>query len=426
MNSPEVKLMRLSRVQKNTLRASANMTDDYEYFKNKRADRIYLSRSLSTKQYRKNDVGEVEEFVRPFRIASKIIECGESHQFFKDGKQVSLRITSGQKQEIKAKFYEDTRGVFTLQIQKYTIESGAPHNVDFTFIGNEISVLFNFLSNIEILPILDDGKATLDDKFVESIVLTKDQALSILNQQPELLEELAKQDISAKDLAILGHRRKQLGEFEQLLNDDIFFESQKQVLGENKGAEDVWQDFFEKNKWIFGYGLNYYLNSPLDGEKFEQIVKGHDFTSAGKRVDALLKTHGFISALSFGEIKTHKTYLLKQIATPYRKESWQISDELSGGIAQVQRSVQVSLSNIHSKTTIKDETGALTGEQLFLYQPKSFLVIGSLSEFQSDHGINEEKYSSFELFRRNISTPEIITFDELYQRARFIIESSEA
>jgi flavodoxin len=402
------------------------VTDDYEYFKNKRADRIYLSRSLSTKQFRKNDAGEVEEFVRPFRIVSKIIECGESHQFFKDGKQVSLRITSGQKQEIKAKFYEDTRGVFTLQIQKYTIESGAPHSVDFTFIGNEISVLFNFLRNIEVLPILDEGKATLDDKFVESIVLTKEQALSILNQQPELLEELAKHDITAKDVAILGHRRKQLGKFEQLLNDDSFFESQKQALGANKKTEDVWQDFFEKNKWIFGYGLNYYLNSSLDGEKFEQIAKGHDFTGAGKRVDALLKTHGFISALSFGEIKTHKTKLLKQIATPYRKESWQISDELSGGIAQVQRSVQVSLSNIRSKTTIKDETGALTGEQLFLYQPKSFLVIGSLSEFQGEHGINEEKYSSFELFRRNIFAPEVVTFDELYQRARFIVESSEA
>lgn len=352
------------------------MTDDYEYFKNKRADRIYLSRSLTTKQFKKNDAGVVEEFERPFRIASKIIECSESHKFFKDGKQVSLRITPGQRQELKAKFYEDSRGVFTLQIQKYTIESGAPHNVDFTFIGNEIAVLFNFLRNIEILPILDEAKATLDDKFVESIVLTKDQALSLLNQQPELIEELSKHDITAKDVAILGHRRKQLGEFEQLLKNDNFFESQKQALGENKKSEDVWQDFFEKNKWIFGYGLNYFLNSSLDGEKFEQIVKGHDFTSAGKRVDALLKTHGFISALSFGEIKTHKTHLLKQISTPYRKESWQISDELSGGIAQVQRSVQVSLSNIRSKTTIKDDTGALTGEQLFLYQPKSFLVMG--------------------------------------------------
>ncbi|WP_413436611.1 Shedu immune nuclease family protein [Sulfuriferula sp. GW1] len=402
------------------------MTDDYEYFKNKRTDRVYLSKSVSQKQYRKNDNGEVEEFEHPFRIVSKVIDCAESHQFFKDGKQVSLRITGGERQEIKAKFYEDTRGVSTLQIQKYTVESGAPHGTYFTFVGNEISVLFNFLRNIELLPIADEQSAKLDDKFVESIVLTKEQALHLLSQQPELLEEITKHDITAKDVATLGHRRKQLGEFEQLLNDPSFFENYKLTLGTNKKNEDVWQDFFEKNTWIFGYGLNYYFNSSLDGEKFEQIVKGHDFSGAGKRVDALLKTHGFISALSFGEIKTHKTNLLKQVVTPYRKESWQISDELSGGIAQVQRSVQVSISNIRSRTAIKDGTGAPTGEQLFLYQPKSFLVIGSLSEFQGEHGINEEKYSSFELFRRNISAPEIITFDELYQRARFIVESSGA
>ena len=131
------------------------------------------------------------------------------------------------------------------------------------------------------------------------------------------------------------------------------------------------------------------------------------------------------SALSFAEVKTHKTYLLKQMAVPYRKESWQISDELSGGIAQVQRSVQVSLENIRSRTDVTDDAGSQTGERLFLYKPRSVLVIGSLSEFQGSHGINEEKYSSFELFRRNISSPEIITFDELFERARFIVETEK-
>ena len=96
------------------------MTDDYKYFQNKRTDRVYLSKSLG-EQYKKNDEGEVEEFERPFRIASKVIDCAESHEFFKDGKQVSLRITDGQRQEITAKFYEDTRGVSTLQIQKYIL-----------------------------------------------------------------------------------------------------------------------------------------------------------------------------------------------------------------------------------------------------------------------------------------------------------------
>ncbi|WP_279634501.1 Shedu anti-phage system protein SduA domain-containing protein [Paraburkholderia steynii] len=102
-----------------------------------------------------------------------------------------------------------------------------------------------------------------------------------------------------------------------------------------------------------------------------------------------------------------------------------MSDELAGAIAQVQGSVQVSLASIRSRLDVKGEDGAPTGETLFFYQPRSFLVIGSLAEFRAAHGINEEKYSSFELFRRSVSAPEIITFDELLERARFIVEAGE-
>jgi hypothetical protein len=62
---------------------------------------------------------------------------------------------------------------------------------------------------------------------------------------------------------------------------------------------------------------------------------------------------------------------------------------------------------------------------VFLYQPKAFLIIGSLEQFKTEHGINEDKYSSFELFRKHITNPEIITFDELFERARYIVEFSE-
>ena len=400
------------------------MSGDYEYFRTKRPDRVYLSRSLAQKQYRKDESGQVQEFERPFRVVSKVVDCAESHQFFKDGNQISLRITDGARQEIVAKFYEDTRSVFTLQIQRYTVESGSPHKTYFTFIGEEIATLYNFLRNIAVLPLRDGQSAKLDDRFVSSLVLTREQALDLLAAQPGLAEELLRTKVSARDVAELGHRRAQLTEFAQLLEDEVYFETKRQSLGANKGPEAVWQTFFECNTWIFGYGLNYVLNSPLDGAKLETAVRGHDFLGSGKRVDALLKTQGLVSALSFGEIKTHKSVLLKPVAQPYRKGCWQVSDELAGGVAQVQRSVQASLANIRSKIELKDASGAPTGETLFMYQPRSFLVIGSLSEFHVAQGINEEKYSSFELFRRSLNAPEIVTFDELYERAKYIVEST--
>ena len=58
-------------------------------------------------------------------------------------------------------------------------------------------------------------------------------------------------------------------------------------------------------------------------------------------------------------------------------------------------------------------------------EPRSFLVIGSLAQFQTQRGVNAARYKAFEGFRRNLRQPEILTFDELYERARFIVEHAE-
>jgi hypothetical protein len=187
--------------------------------------------------------------------------------------------------------------------------------------------------------------------------------------------------------------------------------------------EAVWQKFFEKNPWIFGYGLSYIQLSTLDEKKLEQVVHGHTVSEHGKRVDALLKTRGVISSLCFVEIKTHKTALLN--SQPYRAGCWSPSAELSGAVSQVQGTVALAIESIKSKLSLTDDFGNPTGEEAFNYMPKSFIVVGSLHEFVSDHGVNQERYRSFELFRRNTISPEIITFDELYERARFIVHQNE-
>lgn len=402
-----------------------NQPSKYDYFVNKRPDKIYLSQRLEDKTFTPTDSGEVQELIRPFRIISKIVDTAENHTFIKDGKQVSLRITNGERQEIIAKFYEDDRSIFNLQIQKYTTQSGMPHQTGFVFRGKEIATFYNFIRNICLLPIEDQNKAQLSDNFLEEISLTRDQFLKLVADQPELVQELIKNEVTATEIANLNYRKKQLETFNKLLHDSDFFSQTKTNLGLNKKEEDVWQDFFEKNTWIFGYGLSYIFNSALNDSKLEQVVKGSSFSGAGKRVDALLKSKGIINSLCFAEIKTHNTPLLKKVSEPYRKECWAPSAEFSGAIAQIQKTVQLSLDAIKTKTEVKDGNGNLTGETLYLYQPKSFLVIGMLSEFAGEHGENEEKFSSFELFRRNLTNPEILTFDELYQRAKYIVDFEE-
>ena len=146
--------------------------------------------------------------------------------------------------------------------------------------------------------------------------------------------------------------------------------------------------------------------------------------SFGKRVDALMKTRGIISNLCFVEIKTHTTALLE--SKPYRTGCWAPSKELAGAIAQVQGTVASALENLYGKINPSDKEGNPTGEEIYNYQPKSYLVIGSMGEFVSEHGVNKGKLRSFELLRRNTSSPEIITFDELYERARFIVHHNQS
>lgn len=397
---------------------------DKDYFDNKRTDKVYLSRSLESKFLQKNLNGKIEELIRPFRIISKKVENVESHKFIKDGKEISLRITPGGKQEIKAKFYEDTRGISTLTIQKFTTETGSPHNTYFTFQGDEIAKLFNFIKNIAMLPIKGKSKTQYSEQWVEEINLSKEQAIMLIKDNPDLLNEIIESNLTTDEIVNLKNRKEQLEIFEKLLNDDDFFNKRKNEIS-GKGDEAVWQDFFEQNTWIFGYGLNYVFNSALEHKKLEQVVSGYNFNSAGKRIDALMKTKGVISSFCFGEIKTHKKDLLKKVTNPYRTECWAISDELAGSIAQVQKSIQKFIKGIPTKNEIKDKGGDLTGEQVFIYQPKSFIIIGNLDEFNFEYGVNEEKYSSFELFRQNQINPEIITFDELYERAKYIVRSSD-
>lgn len=394
------------------------MVDEFEIHMNKRTDRTYISPPIETKN-------PLTEEIRKIRIVSKIVGTSEEHRFAKIKDELIIRVTPQQRQELIAKFYEDDRNIRVLTFQKFTKNTGNPHSLSFTFVGDEIVKIVNFINSILDLPLDEKASAKIDDEKLKEILLSKDQARKMFKENEPLIIEFIKHEITKSDIVTLGYRKKQIKNFEKLLIDKDFFDKTRNLFRVDSD-ERLWQLFFEKNTWIFGYGLNYVFNSPLENKKLEQVVAGYDFNSSGKRVDALLKSRGLINALCFVEIKTPETPLLKESKKPYRRECWHISDEIAGAISQIHRTVHKSLLNISTKTELKDELGNLTGEVVYLYQPKSYIVVGNLGQFTTQAGINEEKYSSFELFRQNIKSPEILTFDELYERAKYIIKNTES
>ncbi|PDT73759.1 hypothetical protein CO675_29310 [Bradyrhizobium sp. C9] len=351
------------------------------------------------------------------RIASHIIDGQPGLTFARIKDEVTLRRTPGGRYEIKATFLEDDRSIRTLTIQRY-LKTGPQDRQYFSFVGNEIETLINFIAGVKTVPLDDAAKIHLPDEVLREIILDQGQARRIFKENSELFLELAQQEEVTRDLIAVGYRRKQLRYFENLLNVPDFFASERSRL--QCKPEDVWQKFFEANTWIFGYGLSYQFLSKLDEGKLEQIVRGRDLTGAGKRSDALMKTRGIVNSLCFVEIKRHDTALLGP--SSYRPDAWPPSTELASGVSQIQATVHAAVESIGQRLLPRDDMGDPTGEVLFNIEPRSCLVVGSLGEFQTNNGVNVPKFRSFELYRRNTWRPEIVTFDELLQRARFIVD----
>jgi Domain of unknown function (DUF4263) len=136
-----------------------------------------------------------------------------------------------------------------------------------------------------------------------------------------------------------------------------------------------------------------------------------------------MKTRGRINSLCFVEIKKPTTPLVT--VNKYRAGVWSPSAELAGGVAQSKATVHSALERLTRKLLPTDEFDDPTGEELFNIEPHSCLVIGNLDEFHKERGINDAQFRSFELYRRYTWRPEIITYDELLERARFIVEHTE-
>jgi hypothetical protein len=370
-----------------------------------RPGRTYVSKSFS--QYGGNIPG------RLMRIAARVIDSDDHEILDAYGSELVIRRNPGGRQEIKAVFYEDDRFVERLIFQRFV--NGQPNSrQSFSFRGEEIEDIRSLLELVLNSELDHHGKLRFSDRYLDELLSDDSILFQFLERN---LERIAKVD-SVGEFALyleFCQRQRQLGLFEQLLYDAEYFQHAQVELG-GRGPEAVWQGFFERNPWVFGLGLAPVFLSALDGKKLEQVVSGYSIAAEGKRVDALMKTNGLLSALCFVELKTHQTPLLA--SKPYRPGAWAVSSEVSGAIAQCHATVQAAMERLQTRLSLIDDEGNPVGEDYFLYRPRSYLVVGCLEEFTTINGANELKFRSFELFRRSLGTPEVVTFDELLERAR--------
>ncbi len=383
------------------------MSTEYEYLMNKKPKRVYVSKAF-------NDVyaSSTDENPRKMRYVSQVYEKEPFQEFCYEKDSLVIRVTPKEKEEIKALIVQDDRKITQLILQRFTIKSGKPTSNSFNLGPQEINDFLTMILYIYLGDFDDPNKKRYDfEKSSLTEILNRDVLLAIIQKEPNLLQLIAKSSLTSRDIKAINYRKEQLGLFSSKLSDSSL-------------VEKDWQEFFENNKWIFGYGLSYISSASLDSKKLEQAVSGFDFQQTGKRVDALIKSRGLISSLSLVEIKTPNTPLLSK--STYRSGTFQPSSELTGGIAQSHQTAHALMKTLMGSLEIKGDKGFSTGETVYSYLPKSYLVIGNMNQFIKDaNNISEDMYRSFELFRKNLTNPEIITYDELYERAKFIVENDE-
>ena len=255
-----------------------------------------------------------------------------------------------------------------------------------------------FLSIISTLDLSDTQKSRIS---LDNISFDALKTLLSSSKGPEIIQKLTDSPDLHQDIYAVATKRKALDQFERNLGQGL--------------SEPDWQSFFERNPWIFGHGLSYVFLDKV-GPKLEARTTGSSFDRHGKTADGLMRTRAAISQYVLIEIKKDSTKLLKTDA--YRSGCWALSDELSSAVTQAQKTT-FEFSRNRFRDDLKDVDSNDTGEVTFSVTPRSYLVIGNMTELVG----NGDKVACFELYRRHMSAPEIITFDELYQRARCIVEN---
>ena len=207
----------------------------------------------------------------------------------------------------------------------------------------------------------------------------------LVESNPDLATKLSYAQIQAS-------RKTELKKFEYALAQDY--------------DESYWQKLLSEDDWIFGYGLSYYCLTMLNQQV---LVGGKDIMNRnGQVVDFLAASEGHARYVVLVEIKKPSTPLL---GSRCRNHAFPISSDLADAVAQVQGYIEAWGTN-----TTRERFDYERDNNLMTAKPKGILVIGNTSELDT-----ADKKRSFELFRKGLNQIDIITYDELLERANHIV-----
>lgn len=390
--------------------------NEVDYAHGRQVDRVYVSRSFIA------PFGADEGY--PSRYIYKVFDEGEEEddQDKWEWTKYVVDTTHGGRKQIRLQVAREAGAVREIKIQRVPTAPGSAKLENMLTLDRaQSNRLIDLIKALGSIPPEGESNVRVDDQLLRDIFSDPEALGRAYSEDPERFRELIRTDASASDVIALQRRRDVVDTMRTWLTDSDAFDEESDDAG---GPERAWQRLLEANPWVLGVGLGGQLLTSWNEQKLEQVTTGADVVKSGKRVDALLRTNGIVRSMVFAEIKHHRTDLLYKTKA-YRSSCWGPSYELSGAVVQVQQTVRMAVQNLGAFVEGRADDGSRTNEGTFITQPKAYLVIGSLEELTGAGGPVDDKVHSFELFRRNVTHPEIITFDELLAKAEWHVRLAE-
>jgi len=376
--------------------------------------RTTVGKSFALRFGSSSDVGS------PARTVWQVISEGSSADPLRvgDEDEVTLHESRAGRVQVKARIVRERGRVTELRFERVTGQANHDARIENLLNLDEVAAGRLVDLCLALKGIDPSGTETLkfDEDLLTAVMADPSAAAAAYNRDPDQFKEFIQTDTSAKDVIALAARREALGTFENLLDDPHAFEAAR----DGGSSEAVWQRFFEENPWLLGVGLAGQLLTSWDPAKLEKTVGGATVADAGKRVDALLTTSGIVRSMVLAEFKRHDDELLDPHS--YRSGCWAPSSALTGGVAQAHTTAERARDDLGVWLAGRDDDGYRTGGEIYAGAPRSFLVIGSLGSLTRGGQLHPDKVRSFELYRRHMNYPEIVTYDEILERARWTLQ----
>lgn len=325
-----------------------------------------------------------------------------------------LKNSEGKIKEIKFKRYKKQGSEWRDAGQEITFNN---------FSATKLIEYLRFFSQLD-LGSLGWGRFNLSqsrDTGIAGIDAAQTSQLKTLLQTDDgkkIIEELLNQDgiVTHNDVVSIGFRRKGLVKFREFLDD----EDKLILYGNEHGLpidkpEKIWQHFFDNNRWIFGYGLDYRFLGILqrEAEVGESDTGGRD----GSITDFLLGCKDFTVLV---EIKKPSTSLFVDSRTAAGVQ--RISNDLVRSISQILgQKADWQVRSTHGRN-FDDQGNEIIQKTV---DPKCLLIIGRSTEYRATDRDSRVKARTFEMFRRDSRNIDIVTYDELYERAEFIVSEHQ-